>query len=84
MPEDGGETIAHPADRHESIRTMLWAGRNDEAIVRLWAIHITRPSDLAARELLFDAYFQKRDWLAALPIQSEPNKDLDDVEIAGV
>ena len=57
MSEAGGETIAHPADRHESIRTLLRAGRNDEAIVRLCAIHITRPSDLVARELLFDAYF---------------------------
>jgi hypothetical protein len=66
MSEAGGETIAHPADRHESIRTLLRAGRNDEAIVRLCAIHITRPSDLVARELLFDAYFQKRDWLGSV------------------
>jgi hypothetical protein len=71
MSEAGGETIAHPADRHESIRTLPRAGRNDEAIVRLCAIHITRPSDLVARELLFDAYFQKRDWSVAFTLADD-------------
>jgi hypothetical protein len=71
MSEASGETIAHPADRYESIRTLLRAGRNDEAIVRLCAIHIARPSDLVARQLLFDAYFQKRDWSVALTLADD-------------
>ena len=34
---------------------------NDEAIVRLAAmIVVTRPDDLDAKELLFDAFFQNR------------------------
>jgi hypothetical protein len=34
---------------------------NDEAIVRLAAMTVvTRPNDLDAKELLFDAFFQKR------------------------
>jgi hypothetical protein len=37
MSEAGSENIAHPADRCESIRTLLRAGHNDEAIVRMCA-----------------------------------------------
>ena len=59
------------ADQHESIRALLRAGRNDEAIVHLCAIHITKPNDLVAKELLFDAFFQKRDWLPALVLAEE-------------
>jgi len=71
MSEVGGEAVASPADRYDSIRMLLRAGRNDEAIVKLCAIHITRPTDLVARELLFDAYFQKRDWLPALTLAKD-------------
>ena len=50
---------------------MLRAGKNDEAIVRLAAIVVTRPDDLDAKELLFDAFFQKRDWPRALALAEE-------------
>ncbi|MDR3660705.1 MAG: hypothetical protein P4L86_09975 [Mycobacterium sp.] len=59
-------TVPQPARPHEPIRALLRAGRNDEAIVRLCAITLTHPTDLLARELLFDAFFQKRDWAPAL------------------
>jgi len=39
--------------------------------VRLCAIGTIRPDDLVARELLFDAFFQKRDWLPALALAEE-------------
>lgn len=45
-----------PAGLHDPIRRLLRADRNDEAIVRLCAIVITRPDDQEARELLFDAF----------------------------
>ena len=54
-------TMARPASRHDAIRTLLRAGKNDEAIVQLCAISIVGPDDSEARELLFDAFFQKRD-----------------------
>jgi hypothetical protein len=50
---------------------LLRAGKNDEAIVRLAAITVTRPDDLDAKELLFDAFFQKRDWPPALALAEE-------------
>jgi tetratricopeptide (TPR) repeat protein len=64
-------TIPLPARPHDAIRALLRAGKNDEAIVRLCAIHITRLNDLEARELLFDAFFQKRDWAPALALAEE-------------
>src|ERR1700692_3816634 len=68
-----GPTPSHPpsAPLHEPIRALLRAGKNDEAIVRLAAIVVTRPDDLDAKELLFDAFFQKRDWLPALALAEE-------------
>jgi tetratricopeptide (TPR) repeat protein len=60
-----------PAPPHEPIRALLRAGKNDEAIVRLAAIVVTQPDDLDAKELLFDAFFQKRDWLPALALAEE-------------
>jgi hypothetical protein len=71
MPNVAGGTIAKPADPHESARALLRAGRNDEAIVQLCAIHITQPGDLVAKELLFDAFFQKRDWAPALVLAEQ-------------
>ncbi len=64
-------TIQQPAPRHDPIRALLRAGRNDEAIVELCAITVTRPDDLEAKELLFDAFFQKRDWAPALVLAEE-------------
>lgn len=71
MTEIAGGAAARPAVPHESIRALLRAGRNDDAIVRLCAINITEPDDLVARELLFDAFFQKRDWAPALVLAEE-------------
>jgi tetratricopeptide (TPR) repeat protein len=71
MTDVSGGAVAPPADQHGSIRALLRAGRNDDAIVRLCAINITRPNDLVAKELLFDAFFQKRDWPPALVLAEE-------------
>src|SRR3954462_12087259 len=64
-------TSPQPVPRHDPIRALLRAGRNDEAIVRLCAITIVQPDDLAARELLFDAFYQKRDWMPALALAED-------------
>jgi tetratricopeptide (TPR) repeat protein len=64
-------TNPQPAGRHESVRALLRAGKNDEAIVQLSAICITRPDDIEARELLFDAFYQKRDWAPALVLAEQ-------------
>jgi tetratricopeptide (TPR) repeat protein len=56
---------------YDHIRALLRAGRNDEAIVRACAVAVIRPDDLIAKELLFDGYFQKRDWLPALALAEE-------------
>ena len=47
------------------------AGKNDEAIVKSCAIAVIRPDDLIVKELLFDAFFQKRDWLPAHALAEE-------------
>jgi hypothetical protein len=40
----------HPAQQpYDTIRALLRAGRNDEAIVKLCAIVVTRPDDLVAK-----------------------------------
>jgi len=56
---------------YDHIRALLRAGKNDEAIARACAVAVLRPDDLAAKELLFDAFFQKRDWLPALTLAEE-------------
>ena len=56
---------------YDAIRALLRAGKNDEAIVRLCAIGTIRPDDLVIKELLFDAFFQKRDWLPALALAED-------------
>ena len=53
------------------IRALLRAGKNDEAIVKLAPSASIRPDDLVAKELLFDAFFQKRDWLPALALAED-------------
>jgi len=53
---------------YEQIRALLSAGRNDEAIVRACAVLVIQPEDIVIRELLFDAFFEKRDWLPALAL----------------
>ena len=59
------------AQPYDAIRALLRAGRNDEAIVQAAAIVIVRPDDLIAKELLFDAFFQKRNWPPALVLAEE-------------
>jgi hypothetical protein len=56
----GGTAHQLAPQPYESIRASLRARRNNDAIVKLCAIVVTRPDDLAAKELLFDAFFQKR------------------------
>jgi hypothetical protein len=60
-----------PAQPYDAIRVLLRAGKNNEAIVRASSIVIARPDDLIAKELPFDAFFQKRDWLPALALAEE-------------
>src|SRR4029077_14238406 len=59
------------AQAYDAIRALLRAGKNDEAIVRASSMAIARPDDLVAKELLFDAFFQKRDWPPALALAEE-------------
>jgi hypothetical protein len=58
-------------DPYTALRALLRAGKNDEAIVRLCALTVTRPDDLVAKELLFDAFYHKRDWLPAFTLADE-------------
>jgi hypothetical protein len=72
MTEGANGTAARPAPQpYDVIRALLRAGKNDEAIVKACAIAIARPDDLIAKELLFDAFFQKRDWPPALALAEE-------------
>ncbi|MCA6123304.1 hypothetical protein J6500_15565 [Bradyrhizobium sp. WSM 1704] len=64
-------TLPQPAGRYDGVRALLRAGKNDQAIVQLCAMTVSRPDDLVAKELLFDAFFQKRDWLPALALAEE-------------
>ena len=64
-------TLPQASARYDTIRALLRAGNNDKAIVELCAINITQPNDLVAKELLFDAFFQKRDWTPALVLAEE-------------
>src|SRR5882757_8856187 len=67
-------TLPKPAPRHDAIRALLRAGDNDKAIVQLCAITVSHPDDLVAKELLFDAFFQKREWVPALALAEELNR----------
>jgi tetratricopeptide (TPR) repeat protein len=70
-PEAAQPKTQPQAQPYDAIRALLRAGKNDEAIVRASSIVIARPDDLIAKELLFDAFFQKRDWPPALALAEE-------------
>ena len=55
-----------PYEPHQPIQQLLRAGRNDEAVALLGQVLAASPDDLAARELMFDAQFQRRRWHDAL------------------
>src|ERR1700719_19684 len=74
-----GEGAQRAAQLHDPIRALLRAGKNDEAIVRLCAIVTVRPDDLEATELLFDAFFQKRDWAPAFVLVERLNRAQPDI-----
>jgi hypothetical protein len=64
-------TLAPTPQPYDAIRALLRTGRNDDAIVKLCAIIVTRPNDLVGKELLFDAFYQKRDWPPAFALAEE-------------
>jgi tetratricopeptide (TPR) repeat protein len=70
MAETVGGSTGQPAG-HDPIRALLRAGKNDQAIVQLCAILVTRTDDVVARELLFEAFYNKRDWAPALVLAEQ-------------
>jgi tetratricopeptide (TPR) repeat protein len=57
-----------PTQSYDTIQALLRAGKNDAAIVKLCAMLVVRADDAIAKELLFDAFFQKRDWEPAFAL----------------
>ena len=56
---------------YDHIRALLRAGKNDQAIAKACAIGVILPDDLLAKELLFNGFFEKRDWLPALAVAKD-------------
>jgi tetratricopeptide (TPR) repeat protein len=72
MPDN--KSVAPPKvapELYDNIRALLRAGRNDQAIARACAVTVILPNDVIAKELLFNGFFQKRDWLPALAVADE-------------
>lgn len=75
-PPPANPAPANPAPAAEvqpyaEISALLRAGRNEDAILRLARLTVLAPQDLALKQLLFDAFFQKRDWAPALVLAEE-------------
>jgi tetratricopeptide (TPR) repeat protein len=71
MAKVSGTLPDQATQRHEDIRALLRAGKNEAAIARLCAITVVNPADLDAKELLFDAFFQSRNWEPARVLAEE-------------
>jgi tetratricopeptide (TPR) repeat protein len=72
MTEASGNAPARIAPKlYEHIRSLLRAGKLDEAIATASAILVILPDDLMVKALLFDGFFQKREWLPALTLAEE-------------
>jgi hypothetical protein len=72
MPKVADATTPQVAPQlYNHTRALLRAGKNDAAIARSCAIAVIRPDDLVTKELLFDGFFQKRDWLPALALTED-------------
>lgn len=67
----GGTVPEAAVPPYEDIRVLLRAGNNEAAIARLCALVVVKPDDFAAKELLFDAFFQSRNWQPALVLAEE-------------
>lgn len=67
----GGTVPEAAAPPYEDIRVLLRAGNNEAAIARLCALVVVKPDDFVAKELLFDAFFQSRNWQPALVLAEE-------------
>ena len=68
-PQRGRKPEGAAANRsYAAPRALLCAGKHDEAVVRLCAM---RPGDLVAKELLFDAFFQRRHYPPAFALIQE-------------
>lgn len=70
-PISGTVPAAGKLQPHQPIRMLLRAGKNQEAIAELCAILVTRPDDLDAKELLFDAFSHNRNWLPAVALAED-------------
>lgn len=71
MSQQVGRTLSQASARYDPIRALLRVGNNDKAIVELCPIVVCHSDDLVAKELLFDAFYQKRDWVPALALAEE-------------
>jgi tetratricopeptide (TPR) repeat protein len=64
--------VPAPGQRpYDGIRALLKAGRNAEAIAALAGIVLVQPDDLTAKELLFDAFTEQRDFAPALALAED-------------
>src|SRR5688500_1876311 len=71
-------TAPLPHQPYQRMQQLLRAGRNDEAVALLGPVLELNPGDMAARELMFDAHFQRRSWVEALAeaeilLKAKPN-----------